>query len=129
MIKYLLDENVDPAFWKALKRREPELVIWRMGRPASPARGTLDPEILLWCEANNFILVTNNRKSMPGHLRDHLAAGRHIPGIFLLNEDMSLGETVEELVLIAGASFPEEYQDQIRHLPITYKLDRQKRHF
>jgi hypothetical protein len=28
--------------------------------------------------------VTNNRKSKPRHLADHLAGGRHVPGIFVL---------------------------------------------
>nr|WP_293128835.1 DUF5615 family PIN-like protein [Microcoleus sp. bin38.metabat.b11b12b14.051] len=50
-----------------------------MGEPEAPSRGTLDPEILKWCEEYNFILVTNNRKSMPVHLTDHLAERRHIP--------------------------------------------------
>ena len=50
-----------------------------------------------WCEIHEFILVTNNRKSMPKHLADHLA----------------------ELILIAGASFPKEYQDRIEYLPLS----------
>lgn len=33
-------------------------------------------------------------------MRDHLAAGHHIPGIFTLNPSMSIGETIEELALI-----------------------------
>jgi hypothetical protein len=41
---------------------------------------------------------------MPVHLADHLAQGRHIPGIFQLNPNMSVGETLEELVLAAFAS-------------------------
>ncbi|MDM8525395.1 hypothetical protein QUF80_18670, partial [Desulfococcaceae bacterium HSG8] len=31
-------------------------------------------DILLWCETDNFSLVTNNRKTMPGHLKEHLGA-------------------------------------------------------
>ena len=72
-IRYLLDENVDPIFRTELLRREPEMVVWRIGDPNTPPRGTLDPEILWWCEENSFILVTNNRKSMPQHLQVHLA--------------------------------------------------------
>jgi hypothetical protein len=55
---------------------------------------------------------------MPVHLADHLAQNRHIPGIFILNPTLSIGETIEELVLVALASFDDEYQDQIVHLPI-----------
>lgn len=58
------------------------------------------------------------RKSMPVHLTDHLAEGRHVPGIFTLNTNMSIGETLDELILIALASETDEYQDQIAYLPL-----------
>jgi hypothetical protein len=117
-LKYLMDENVDPVYFKQLRRRKPDLVVWAVGEPNCPAKGTLDPDILIWCEVNNFILVTNNRTSMPVHLIDHLKENRHIPGIFILNSGMSIGETLDELILIAECSFETEYQDQIIHLPI-----------
>lgn len=53
------------------------------------------------------------------HLTEHIKAGRHIPGIFELNPDMSIGETVDELVLIWGASEIHEYQDLILYLPLS----------
>lgn len=113
-----MDENVDPVYINQLRRRSLDLVIWAIGDPNTPPKGTLDPEILLWCEANNFILVTNNRTSMPVHLSEHLNQDRHIPGIFTLNAAMSIGETIHELILIAECSLEAEYQDQIVHLPI-----------
>ena len=118
-IRYLLDENVNPILRSALLRESPNLIVWQVGMLGAPALGTLDPEILIWCEENEFLLVTNNRKSMPTHLQDHLAQGRRAAGIFTLNAEMSVGETVEELILIASASDLVEYQDQILYLPIT----------
>jgi hypothetical protein len=52
---------------------------------------TLDPEILLWCEAHRFILVTNNRRSMPRHLADHLAMGCQNPKDFSAAEEFGNG--------------------------------------
>jgi hypothetical protein len=119
-IRYLLDEHVDPRLRRALKQLAPDLVVWRVGEPGVPALGTLDPEILLWCEARQFSLVTNNRKSMPVHLQAHLAAGRHVPGIFTLNVNMTMGETADELVMIGCACEAEEYLDQLNYLPLSY---------
>lgn len=119
LIKYLLDENVDPSLRSGLHRQYPEMVVWRVGDPGVPPHGTLDPEILRWCEVHQAILVTNNRASMPVHLRDHLAAGDHVPGIFVLNANMSLGETIEALALIWEVAEAETYFDQIRFLPIS----------
>jgi|SRR5262245_9850509 len=118
-IKYLLDEHVNPRLRKALKRLAPDIVVWRLGDPGAPPLSTLDPEILLWCEDHGFSLVTNNRESMPVHLREHLAGGRRAPGIFTLNPNMNLGETADELVLIWGASEAEEYIDQLNYLPLS----------
>ncbi|HAA29933.1 MAG TPA: hypothetical protein DCE56_22380, partial [Cyanobacteria bacterium UBA8553] len=66
-----------------------------------------------------FLLVTNNRKSMPVHLTDHIAQGRQVPGIFILNPNLSIGRNLGELILIAEGSFDDEYQNQIVHLPLT----------
>lgn len=55
---------------------------------------------------------------MPGHLREHLAAGRHIPGILTLSAKMSIGDTIEELLFVAEAAFNDEFQDRIDFLPV-----------
>jgi hypothetical protein len=119
-IQYLLDEHLTPVYRAQLVRRNPELVVRIIGDIDAPPLGTLDPEILIWCESNGFILVTNNRKSMPKHLADHLTCDRHIPGIFVIDPDQSMGQTIEELLVIAGASFELEYQDRIEYLPLTH---------
>jgi len=118
MLCYLMDENVAPIYQTQLLRREPDLVVWAVGDEGSPPKGTLDPDILIWCEKHGFVLVTNNRTSMPPHLAEHLAQGHHVPGIFILNPKMSIGETIEELILIALASEDDEYQNYITHLPL-----------
>lgn len=118
-MRYLLDEHIDPRLRAQLLRVVPELDVWIIGDPGAPPLGTLDPHILVWCEHNDFVLVTNNRRSMPRHLADHLAQGRHMPGIFVVNVTMNMGQVIDELVLIAGATEPAEYRDLILYLPIT----------
>jgi hypothetical protein len=117
--KYLLDEHVNPRFKRAVHQQNPEIVVWSIGDPGAPPHETPDPDILRWCEEQGFTLITNNRASMPVHLRDHLAAGRHVPGIFILNPKMTMGQTAEELAVIWGASEPEEHLDLVHFLPIT----------
>ena len=118
-VRYLLDEHVDPRLRTQLIRQVPGLVVWMIGDPGAPRRGTSDPDILLWCEANGFTLVTSNRRSMPGHLQAHLAAGRHVPGILVLPPDMTIGVVLEQLLLVWGASEAEEYRDLLLYLPLT----------
>lgn len=47
--QFLLDENVDPAPHIALLMRFPEMIVWMVGDPGAPKKGTLDPDTLLWC--------------------------------------------------------------------------------
>ena len=117
-IQYLFDENVDPAYVNQIRRRNPDLAVLAVGELTAPSKGTLDPEILIWCEIHNFILVTNNRRSMPVHLTEHLEQNGHVPGIFILNSKLSIGQNIELLLLIYEASFDDEYQDTIYNLPV-----------
>lgn len=55
---------------------------------------------------------------MPVHLADHIAQGHHVLGIILLNPNLSIGQNLEELIIIALGSFDNEYQDRIVHLPL-----------
>jgi len=118
-LRYLLDEHIDPVYRTQLVHAAPDLTVWIIGDPGAPPRGTLDPDILIWCEDNDFLLITNNRKSMPRHLNDHLALGQHIPGILVVSPAMTMSQLIDELVLIAGASAPSEYRDLILYLPLT----------
>lgn len=118
MIRFLLDENVAPLYRSQLLKREPDIEIWKVGDIGAPTSGTLDPDILRWCEEHGFLLVTNNRVSMPAHLRDHLLAGGHIPGILELGQSMSIGDVLDELWLIWAVGQDEDFRDRITFLPI-----------
>jgi hypothetical protein len=78
-------------------------------KPGVPSRGTPDPDILRWRETQQFVLVTYNRASMPVHLIDHLAAGHHIVGLFVLRGKMSIGQIIEALGAIWLTSEPDQY--------------------
>ena len=118
MRRFLIDENISPEYRTQLLNHEPSLTVLVIGDEDAPARSTPDPEILEWCEKNQFNLITNNRKSMPQHLSDHRAAGHHVPGIFTINLEVPMGKIIEELLLIAGASDEDEYIDQITYIPL-----------
>ena len=118
MRRYLIDENISPQYRTQLLNHEPSLTVLAVGDEGAPPKSTPDPEILVWCEQNQFNLITNNRESMPQHLSDHLLAGHHVPGIFTINLEVPMGKIIEELLLIAGASDEDEYINEIKYLPL-----------
>lgn len=115
---FLLDEHIAHAIAVGLRSREPDIQVFTIGDPNAPGAGTPDHDILIWIEERGCLLVTNNRKSMPGHLRNHMDRQRHIPGIVVISQRMSWGDTIEELLLIWSAILPNEFQDQIVYLPL-----------
>ena len=118
MRRFLIDENISPKYRTQLLYHEPSLTVLVIGDEGAPPKSTPDPGILVWCEQNQFNLITNNRESMPQHLSDHLAAGHHVPGIFTINHRMPMGLIIDQLLLIAGASDEDEYIDQITYIPL-----------
>ena len=114
----LLDEHY-PQWWpEVITTAVPWLVVRRIGGPDTLPRGTKDPEILEWLEANQFILVTDNRSTMPGHLNDFKALGRHVHGIFIADKKLDVRLLISDLEMIVGASLPGEFQNQVRFLPL-----------
>ena len=45
-IRFLVDEDTNPALAKGLRARQPDIEILVVGEGAAPPRGTKDPEIL-----------------------------------------------------------------------------------
>lgn len=119
MIGYPLDEHIPRAVRRELVRRIPDLIVECVGDPGVPAKQTPDSELLIWCETNGHILVSKDRRTMPQHFADHIASGRHVPGVFLTPGNWQTGDHVSELVVIGIGSFDGEYVDTIRYLPIT----------
>jgi hypothetical protein len=117
---FLLDEHIPHSLARGLLLREPAIQIFVIGgKSGEPGIETPDQDLLRWIEEHGCLLVTNNRSSMPRHLSDHLAAGRHLPGILVVPRRLALGEIVDELHLIWAASQPDEYRDLIVYLPVS----------
>lgn len=117
---FLLDEHVPLMIQAQLERTEPELRVHAIGDSHAPPKGTSDPDILLWIEAHGCMLVTNNRSTIPVHLRSHLEGGRHVAGIVMLPKRMrNVGAILDDLLLIWGAKLPDEFEDQIVYLPLN----------
>jgi predicted nuclease of predicted toxin-antitoxin system len=94
-VRFLLDENLPPRLKTALLRLNPQIDVLRVGEPSAPSTGTLDPEILIYLEVSQRLLVTDNRSSMPKHLTDHWDTGSHIWGLLWIRPDTPVGKLAQ----------------------------------
>jgi hypothetical protein len=109
---------MDPEVRVQLQKKQPEIEVVVIGDSGVPPKSTPDPVILEWIERNNYILVTNNRRTMPEHFRNHLKTGRHVPGILIFRKKYAIRPILEMLEMIWVASDAEEYRDKIEYLPL-----------
>ena len=120
-IKYLIDENHRSRkrlLIAALTALDRTIDVLQVGDPGAPALGILDPDLLLWCQHHQRLLVTNNRASMPAHVKDHTAAGGFYWGIFQIRPWTSLGNQARALHEIWAASTAEEWIDAFVWVPL-----------
>jgi hypothetical protein len=120
-LKFNLDEHLRGILWHAVQAHNAAgvdpLDVVRVGDPPDLALGSDDPTILLWAEGAQRILISNDRSTMPVHLANHLAAGHHSPGIFVLRHGGSLQQVVAFLVLAAYSSPSALWEDRIEYIP------------
>lgn len=111
--RFLLDQHLN----RAIQEQLPEIHVRLIGDEGVPPLGTSDPDILTWIEHRNYILITNNRSTMPRHLIKHLQTGGHVPGILCFPQRTSIGTYIKELRRIWHSFEPGQYRDVIRYLP------------
>jgi hypothetical protein len=122
MFRFLLDEHLRGKVANFIRRRNAtglgvHLEIVVLGEPPDLPRGTLDPQILLWTEREGSLFVTYDKRSLPGHLSDHLDGGHHLPGILCIRRPLSAPRIAGELEIIELAGQPEDFVDNITYLP------------
>jgi predicted nuclease of predicted toxin-antitoxin system len=120
-IRFLFDENLRDRLWSAVAQHNaqgPPINAVQVGDPPDLPLGSQDPDILIWAEREDRILVSQDLSTLPNFLSDHLQAGHHSPGIFLIRRGTTLREVVEFLVLAAHASEPWEWSDRCQFIPV-----------
>jgi hypothetical protein len=118
-VRFLCDEDVPVKLLAAVLGLEPGIDIVRVGEEPAPPKNTPDPVLLLAAESQARLLLTMDRSSMPRHVADHLAAGHHTWGVFMLKQRLPISRYVDDIILLWAASEAEEWQDRTGNLPFA----------
>jgi hypothetical protein len=116
MIRLAADQNLDERIVRALVDRLPELDIVRI-RDADLARAT-DPQVLEWAAAQERVLLTHDRATMPEYAFERVRSGRRMPGVVEVPPTLPLARVVEDLALLAECSHNGEWEGQVLYLPL-----------
>ena len=116
-LKLLADECINPILPSALRQAEPVIDVIASGDPGAPVRGTLDPDVLIVAESLGRVLLTNDRSTMPGHMVDHYAAGKHTAGVMLMRRGFSLADYVQEILRHWKTTTADDWVDRTVYIP------------
>lgn len=114
---FLLDEHLPKALVKAVQAYDSATGILRVGLSGAPPFGTVDPDLLAFCEAEHRVMVTDDRRTMPTHAANHRAAEQHYWGLFIIDRGLGIGDIAFQLAMFWGASEAEEWIDRQEYLP------------
>jgi hypothetical protein len=118
---YVLDEHLRGPLWRALQWHNRQGVysvdVVRVGDFTDLPLGSQDPTILSWAEREQRIVVTQDPDTMPTHVADHLRAGYHLPGVFMIRPRSTLPQIVSFLVDASYASDHSDWQDRVHFIP------------
>jgi hypothetical protein len=115
--RFLIDEDTARFLAGALRQKEPAVDIIRVGDPGTPPSGTLDPDLLIAAENLGRVLITQDKRTMPGHLADHFAAGRHTAGVMLLRQGFALSRIVQEILNHWATTTADDWIDRTVYIP------------
>jgi predicted nuclease of predicted toxin-antitoxin system len=116
VLKLASDENFNGDILRGLYRRLPELDVLRVqdvGR-----RGASDADILAWAADEERILLTHDRDTLLRWAYERVTRGQPMPGVFLVDDRMPLGQAIDEVVLAVECLAPDECKSVITFFPL-----------
>jgi hypothetical protein len=117
VLRLVSDENFTEGIVQGLLRRCPELDLVRSRDEG--LRGADDPALLAWAAANQRVLLTHDRQTMPGHAYDRVVQGWPMPGVFVVSTQLAPGRAIEDiLTLVLGSWHDDEWKDQVLFVPL-----------
>lgn len=115
-MKLLADENFRGSIVRGLLRRLPTLDLVRV--PDVGLGEADDPDILSWAANEGRIVLTHDAATFIGFAYERVAAGLAMPGIIEVRQSLPIGNVIEDLLLLIGASREDEWLGQVVYLPL-----------
>jgi predicted nuclease of predicted toxin-antitoxin system len=115
-IKFLTDEDFRDPILEGVRARLPDLDIVRVQDVGLRTRP--DPEILEFAAFEGRILLTHDTRTMETHVRARINAGKPMPGVFVIRQQVPIGQAIDAIIMVVECSEIEEWNDIIKYLPL-----------
>ena len=116
MLRLVSDENFNGDIVRGLLFRLPDLNLVRVQDVG--LEQAIDPVVLAWAAQDNRIVVTHDRATLPHFAYERVVAGEPMPGLFVINDRLPVGQAIEEILLVATCSEASEWAGKVLYLPL-----------
>ena len=114
-MRFLADENFDSRILEGVACIHPDFDAIRV--QDTEIYQADDPAVLEWAAQQGRILLTRDVNTMVGFAYERVEAGLPMPGVIEIRRQATLGETIDELLIILGASTAADWENQVKYLP------------
>jgi Domain of unknown function (DUF5615) len=115
MVRFQADADLNQIIVTALVRSNPA-VDFRTAAVSS-LKGLNDLDVLALAAAEKRVLVAHDAKTMPWHFAEFIRS-HESPGVIVVPQHLPVSTVVQELLLIASATSPEDWTNRICYLPL-----------
>jgi uncharacterized protein DUF5615 len=114
-LRFLADEDFRRKIIRGLRRRLDVDVVRVQDVDLA---GEEDPVVLDWAAQQNRIILTHDVRTMPSYAYDRVVAGLRMPGVCVVPQSLPLGPVIEDLVIVLACSTEDDWENQVRYLPL-----------
>lgn len=116
MLRFAADENFNNDILDGVIAREAGIDIVRIQDTELYSKE--DGQVLEWTARENRLLLTHDASTMTHYAYERVRAGKPMPGVIEVSDELTIGSVIQDLLLLAGASNEGEWEGQVIYLPL-----------
>ena len=75
--------------------------------------------MLAWAARERRVLLSHDASTMTAAAYARIGRGEYTPGVIIIPQSLSLASALEELLLVAQCGVAEDWENQVRFLPLA----------
>ena len=116
MIRFAADENFNHTITRGLLRRQPDLDVVRVQDVGLV--GAKDEVVLEWAASEGRVLLTQDARTITKLAFHRVRMAKPMPGVIEIRRKVPVHVAIEELLVIAECSQPNEWEGQVLYVPL-----------
>lgn len=116
MIRLLADQNFDERILRGLVLRNPEVDLVRVREIGLSDAD--DIKVLTYAASSGRVVVTHDVNTLVGFAYQRVQLGEPMSGVIPVPQSLPVGHAIEDLRLIVDCTSQEEWDGQVRYLPL-----------